>query len=186
MNKACTTKDALAKWQERTGIQLGEATEVKLCGMNPPLEKMDNGLGQLTKCEKLSLSSNCIEKIAFLTNLRNLKILSVGRNSIKSFAGLEAVGDVLEELWISYNNIERMKGVNVLKKLRVLYMSNNLVKDMGEVSRLNDLPNLKELVMVGNPIEETLSAEDKWRDVVGKALSKIAKLDGSVVLRREG
>ncbi|KAL8558570.1 Dynein light chain 1, axonemal [Nucella lapillus] len=185
MTKAITTKESLGKWEVANNIKAGDATVVKMCGLNPPIEKMDNALGQLVNCEKLSLSSNNIEKIAFLTNLRNLKILSLGRNSIKSFAGLEAVGDVLEELWISYNNIEKMKGVTVLKNLKVLFMSHNLVKDMGEVGRLNDLPNLKELVMIGNPIEEQLSAEDKWRDVVAKAVPKITKLDGLVVFHRE-
>lgn len=37
---------------------------------------------------KLSLSTNMIEKITGLSGMKNLKILSVGRNYIKSFAGL--------------------------------------------------------------------------------------------------
>ena len=68
--------------------------------------------------------------------VENLKILSLGRNNIKSLTGLEAVGDTLEELWISYNSIEKLKGINVLKKLKVLYMSNNSVKDMNEFVKL--------------------------------------------------
>jgi dynein light chain 1 len=59
------------------------------------------------------------------------------------------VGDTLEELWISYNLIEKLKGVGVLKKLKVLYMSNNLVKDWTEFSKLQDMPNLEDLVFVG-------------------------------------
>ena len=61
----------------------------------------------------------------------------------------EAVADSLEELWISYNNIERMKGISVLRKLSVLYMSNNAVKEWAEFTKLNDLPNLVDLVFVG-------------------------------------
>jgi hypothetical protein len=61
----------------------------------------------------------------------------------------EAVGDTLEELWISYNLIEKVKGVNALKKLRVLYMSNNLVKDWAEFNKLQDMPNLEDLLFVG-------------------------------------
>jgi hypothetical protein len=61
----------------------------------------------------------------------------------------EAVGDTLEELWISYNLIEKVKGVNALKKLRVLYMSNNLVKDWAEFNKLQDMPNLQDLLFVG-------------------------------------
>lgn len=74
--------------------------------------------------------------IWFTLILENLRILSLGRNNIKSLTGLEAVGDTLEELWISYNFIEKLKGINVLKKVKVLYMSNNSVKDMGEFSKL--------------------------------------------------
>ena len=59
------------------------------------------------------------------------------------------MADTLEELWISYNNIERMKGINVLRKLAVLYMSNNVVKDWSEFTKLNELPNLVDLVFVG-------------------------------------
>lgn len=51
-----------------------ESPVVKLCGLNPPIEKMDGTLGQLVRCEKLSLSTNNIDKIANLTNLRSLKV----------------------------------------------------------------------------------------------------------------
>ena len=97
---------------------------------------MDAGLAQINHVSHLSLGTNAIDRIANLNGFSNLKILSLGRNYIKSFAGLEPVADTLEELWISYNNIEKMKGVDVLKKLKVLYMSNNKVKDWGEFGKL--------------------------------------------------
>ena len=34
--------------------------QVKLIGVYPPLEKMDNSVGLLAACEKLSLSTNMI------------------------------------------------------------------------------------------------------------------------------
>lgn len=88
--------------------------------------------------------------------LKNLKILSLGRNLIKGFAGLEPLGDTLEELWISYNLIEKMKGIQIMRNLRVLYMSNNLVKEWNEFARLQELSNLQDLVYVGNPLYENL------------------------------
>ncbi|XP_052120746.1 uncharacterized protein LOC113204524 isoform X3 [Frankliniella occidentalis] len=97
---------------------------------------------------KLSLSTNMIEKIAGISSLKHLKILSLGRNYVKNFAGLEAVGETLEQLWISYNLIEKIKGVNVLRKLKVLYMSNNLVKDWVEFNRLSEIPLLEDLLFV--------------------------------------
>ena len=53
-------------------------------------------------------------------------------------------------MWISYNQIEKLKGIGVMKKLRVLTMSNNLVREWAEFMRLAEMPNLKELVFVGN------------------------------------
>lgn len=183
MSKGTTIKEALAKFAEKNECKAEESKEVKIFGQIPPIEKMDASLSTLTCCEKLSLSTNCIEKIANLNGLKNLKILSLGRNNIKSLTGLEAVGDTLQELWISYNLIEKLKGINVLKKLKVLYMSNNACKDMGEFQKLADLPCLEELLFVGNPLEEKLSGEGTWRTDVDKKLPKLKKLDGVPMIR---
>uniref|UniRef100_A0A8C2G368 Dynein axonemal light chain 1 n=1 Tax=Cyprinus carpio TaxID=7962 RepID=A0A8C2G368_CYPCA len=183
--KATTIKEALVKWEEKTGEKASEATAVKLYGQIPPIEKMDASLSNLVNCERLSLSTNCIEKIANLNGLKNLKILSLGRNSIKNLNGLEAVGDTLEELWISYNLIEKLKGIHVMKKLKVLYMSNNLVKEWGEFQKLADLPALVDLVFVGNPLEEKYSADGNWIEEATKRLPKLKKLDGNPVIKQE-
>ncbi|KAK2191940.1 hypothetical protein NP493_42g08059 [Ridgeia piscesae] len=183
--KGTTIKEALAKWEEKNGMKPSEATRVELFAQIPPIEKMDASLSTLAACERLSLSTNCIEKIANLNGLKNLKILSLGRNNIKSLTGLEAVGDTLEELWISYNMIEKLKGINVLKKLKVLYVSNNAVKDWAEFNKLADLPCLLELLFVGNPLEEKHTQEGDWRDTVANKLKKLSKLDGVPVIRQE-
>lgn len=117
-----------------------------------------------------------IEKISGINSLKHLKILSLGRNNIKTFAGLEVVGEHLEELWMSYNLIEKIKGVNVLKTLRVLYMSNNLVKDWTEFNRLQEIPNLQDLLFTNNPLCENLDAE-AWRAQVTRRLPLLKKLD---------
>ncbi|KAK2825869.1 hypothetical protein Q5P01_020083 [Channa striata] len=185
MAKATTVKEALAKFEERSGEKANEAKVVNMCGQVPPVEKMDASLSTLTNCEKLSLSTNCIEKITNLNGLKNLKVLSLGRNNIKVLIGLEAVGDTLEELWISYNLIDKLKGIQCMKKLKILYMSNNLVKEWGEFVRLADLPSLVDLVFVGNPLEEKHSAEGNWIDEASKKLPKLKKLDGTPVIKEE-
>ncbi|CAL8292128.1 unnamed protein product [Arctogadus glacialis] len=185
MAKATTIREALVKWEEKAGEKVGEAKEVKLYGQIPPVEKMDASLSTLINCEKLSLSTNCIEKIANLNGLKNLRILSLGRNNIKNLNGLEAVGDTLEELWISYNLIEKLRGIHVMRKLKVLYMSNNLVKEWGEFVKLADLPCLVDLVFVGNPLEEKYSAEGTWMDEASKRLLRLKKLDGTPVIKAE-
>lgn len=185
MSKASSIRDAIKKWEEKNeGLDITEAVDVGFQFMWPPIEKMDNSLSILTACERLSLSTNMIEKISGLNQLKNLKILSLGRNYIKNFSGLEGVADTLEELWISYNFIDKLKGVGILKKLKVLYMSNNLVKDWSEFNKLQELPGLEDLLFVGNPLHENSDAET-WKTEATKRLPSLKKLDGDPVLRED-
>ncbi|MES1901892.1 MAG: Dynein light chain 1, axonemal [Paramarteilia canceri] len=184
MSKATTIKEAIQRWEEKSGNKAGQSEEVLLYFQNPLIEKMDASLSMVSHVKKLSLSSNNIEKIANLNGFSNLKILSLGRNNIKSLAGLESVGESLEELWISYNLIEKLKGIGALKKLKVLFMSNNLVKDWAEFSRLSEVATLEELVFVGNPLEEKVSQETgDYKDQVEKKLVNLKKLDGVPIVR---
>lgn len=122
-----------------------------------------------------------IEKISGLNSLKHLKVLSLGRNYIKTFAGLEVIGDHLEELWISYNLIEKIKGVAALKALKVLYMGNNLVKDWSEFNRLQEIPKLEDLLFTNNPICENMDTE-AWRLQVIKKLPHLKKLDSIPIM----
>lgn len=125
-----------------------------------------------------------IDKIYGISGMKNLRILSLGRNYIKQISGLEGVSETLEELWLSYNLIEKLKGINCLKKLRVLYLSNNLIKDWVEFNRLQDLATLEELLFVGNPLVEGLE-ETVWKSEAAKRLINLKKLDGETVVREE-
>ncbi|XP_037030364.1 dynein light chain 1, axonemal isoform X2 [Bradysia coprophila] len=131
---------------------------------------------------KLSLSTNMIDKIYGISGMKNLKILSLGRNYIKQISGLEGVAETLEELWLSYNLIEKLKGIQVLKKLKVLYLSNNLIKDWVEFNKLQEVPTLESLVMVGNPIVEAVGDDAAWRTECIKRLPFLKKLDGETVV----
>lgn len=62
--KPTTCKEAIRRWEEEAGQDAASATEVILSFQWPPIEKMDNALASLVNCEKLSLSTNMIEKIA--------------------------------------------------------------------------------------------------------------------------
>ncbi|XP_033322964.2 dynein axonemal light chain 1 [Megalopta genalis] len=182
--KPTTCKEAVRRWEEENQEEASAATEVCLSFQWPPIEKMDNALTTLVNCEKLSLSTNMVEKIAGIGTLKNLRILSLGRNIIKGFSGLEPLGDTLEELWISYNLIEKTKGINAMKNLRVLYMSNNLVREWNEFNKLQELANLQDLVFVGNPLYESVEME-QWRSEVARRLPMLEKLDGEPIIRTE-
>ncbi|EAT45970.1 AAEL002792-PA [Aedes aegypti] len=182
--KATTIKEALKRLEDRTKTNSCDDKEIDLCFQWPPIEKMDTTLSTLVACEKLSLSTNMIDKIFGLSGMKNLRVLSLGRNYIKAISGLEGVSDTLEELWLSYNLVEKLKGINVLKKLKVLYMSNNLVKDWVEFNRLADLPVLEDLLFAGNPLVESME-ESVWRAEASKRLLSLRKLDGETVIREE-
>ncbi|XP_059612181.1 dynein axonemal light chain 1 [Phlebotomus argentipes] len=184
MAKATTIKEALKRWEEKYKVNPVEAKDLELQFQWPPIERMDNTLGTLVACEFLSLSTNMIDKIYGLNGMKNLRVLSLGRNYIKQISGLECVSETLEELWLSYNLIEKLKGMNCLKNLRVLYLSNNLVKDWAEFNRLQECPSLENLLFIGNPLMETME-ESLWRAEATKRLPLLKKLDGETVLREE-
>ncbi|XP_015190607.1 PREDICTED: dynein light chain 1, axonemal-like isoform X1 [Polistes dominula] len=207
--KPTTCKEAIQRWEEKTGLNASEAKEVIISFQWPPIEKMDNSLAVFVNVElvikasytffltykvkimsnnevffhrKLSLSSNMIERISGINSLKNLRILSVARNAIKSFSGLEGIGDHLEELWISYNMIEKTRGVNLLKALKVLYIGNNLIRDWVEFNRLQEIPNLEDLLFINNPLWESMDTET-WRTQAIKRLPNLKKLDSIPIVR---
>ena len=143
-------KEAIKRWEAATGQDPTTATEVKLICVIPAISNMDDSLSVFEKVEKLSLSTNCIERIQFL-KFKHLKILSLGRNNIKRIQGLEEVSATLEELWISYNAIEKLEGLSSLAKLVTLFMGNNKIKTYDEVAKLAQLPELRNILLAGNP-----------------------------------
>ena len=146
-------REAIRKWEQKSGITPQEATEVNLmCQLPNPLERLDNEINQFENCEKLSLSTNSIQQIVPMQRLKNLKILSLARNNIKRIQNLEDVAATLEQLWLSYNQIERLDNMAPLQKLTTLYISNNRIKNWDEVAKCSQLADLSTVLFIGNPI----------------------------------
>ena len=163
-----TIKSALKKWEEANERKAGESKEIKLIGVWPPIEKMEGPFHLLINCEKLSLSTNQISNISNLQAFNSLKVLSLGRNLVKSLYGIEGAAETLEQLWISYNQVDRLKPLRNMLKLKVLYMSHNCVSQWREFEHLSELPCLEDLVFLGNPLEEDETAKGKYREEVTK------------------
>ena len=180
MSKSTSCKEAIKNWEAKTGQVAAEATEVSLICQIPFIDKMDDSLNQLENCEKLSLSTNCIERIINLPKLKNLKILSLGRNNIKRIVGMDEIGNSLEQLWISYNQIEKLEGLNPCIKLQILFITNNRIKIWDEISKLAALPEIKQCAFVNNPIYGDMSY-DECHPMVFKRLPNIENIDGKMV-----
>ncbi|KAL0476972.1 dynein light chain [Acrasis kona] len=154
----------------------------------PPIAKMDGNMAQLKKCKQLSLSTNNIDKLGSLAGMDSLEILSLGRNGLTKLQNLDSVAGTLNQLWISYNNIDKLTGIDKLKKLKVLYMSNNNVSTWSEFERLKELPELQDLLFIGNPLERTArdqGGKEAWRLEVLKRLPNLKMLDGEPVTEKD-
>ena len=130
-------KEAIKKFEEKSGQSAAEAEHVKLMAQHPPIDRMDDSLNSLENCTRLSLSTNAIDRMIALPKLKNLKILSLARNNIKRIMALEDVGQTLEELWLSYNMIEKLDGLQPCIRLHTIYVSNNKIKSWDEVGKLS-------------------------------------------------
>lgn len=175
-------KNFEAKLEE--GQTADTMAKVELYCQVPPISKLDAGLNALAACEQLSLSTNCIDRMANLGGLTKLKILSMGRNNLKKIEHLESNAATLEELWVSYNQISTLDGLGGLNSLRSLYISNNSIKQWSELEKLKDLPELKDVLLIGNPIYAEFTPELARIEVV-KYLPNITKLDGDMVTGAE-
>jgi len=180
-------RDAIKIFQANTtrnpdGKPAEETKHVKLYFMIPPIAKMDAAaLSTLKECEHLALSTNNIDKIANLSGMENLKILSAGRNNIKKLENMDSIGARLEQLWLSYNPIDKLTGVEKLKECTVLFMGNCKVSSPAEFDKLCEMPKLEELVFFGNPIQKSIAekgGELAWPQFVKEKLPNLRKLDG--------
>mmetsp|Transcript_16995 Transcript_16995/g.17749 ORF Transcript_16995/g.17749 Transcript_16995/m.17749 type:complete len:193 (-) Transcript_16995:270-848(-) len=175
-----TCAQALKNWEAANNMPAEEADYIKLYCQIPPIIKMDSSLNSLRNCERLALSTNAIDRIIPLTGMSRLRILSLGRNQIKKIEKLDDVAETLEELWISYNQINSLDGVNILRNLTTLYISNNLIKMWSELDKLAGLPNLRDVLFIGNPIYDDMSREAARIEVL-RRIPQVAKIDGDMV-----
>merc|ERR1712227_841343 len=99
---------------------------------------------------------------------------------IKKIAGLDEVGATLKELWLSYNSIEKLDGLEPCVKLHTLFISNNKIKDWPEISKLATLPELANILLVGNPIYGDMTKKQARPKVV-EHLPRIQNVDGEMI-----
>ncbi|KAA0148357.1 hypothetical protein FNF27_03427 [Cafeteria roenbergensis] len=179
---------ALATWQTVTGKVPEEADDIRICGgisadgghTRAFINKLDAKVGTLSNCERLSLSTNCIDKLLPFSGMTKLKILSLGRNLLKRVEKLDDLAGTLEQLWLSYNSISGLDGVLPLTNLQVLYMAHNAIKDWAEIEKLAGLAHLREVIFIGNPIYEGMD-DDTARAHVVKRIPHIVKVDTKLV-----
>lgn len=146
------------------------------------LAKLDlEVLSKLTKVKRIKLSTNAIEKMIVLPELKCLETLSLGRNNIKKIEGLDNIAGNLKNLWLSYNQISTLNGLENCVHLEQLYLSNNKIASWDEISKLQGNSKLNDLLLVGNPVyngQEKSAAQMEVIERVPQLEGNVAKLDG--------
>lgn len=169
------------------GVPPPDSLFIDLSGHYPPIDTIDASIQEYRMCEKVSLSSNNIDKIQNLPT-SCLKIVSLGRNCIKKLDGIQQVKDTLEQLWISYNNIDKLHGIEEMHRLQVLYMSNNKIAEWEEIDRLRGLMYLTDVLFVGNPLQIRYKKKNmlgEYEREMKMRLPFLKKLDGHILTEEE-
>ena len=168
---------ALVEWvKQHPDQRLEEVEEMSLQFQAPPIKVMGDRLAQLASCKKLSISTNNIEEIGFLPP--RIEILAIGRNMLKKIDKIDKAAATLQQLWMSYNNVKSFGALVACKRLRVLYAAHNLIDKISEIDRLGQLPNLEDVVLIGNPLYIDLNKKGTYRSEMTKRLKKLQVLDG--------
>ncbi|GBG28048.1 Ankyrin repeat domain-containing protein 54 [Hondaea fermentalgiana] len=122
-----------------------------------------------------------------LGGMSKLRVLSIGRNNLKRFEKLEENAETLTEIWASYNQISTLDGLAGLPKLEVLYLSNNSIKDWSELEKLAACTQLKDVLLVGNPIYDDVTPEEARIKVLQhmSANKALVKIDNVLIKPKE-
>ncbi|CAD51149.1 dynein light chain 1 [Plasmodium reichenowi] len=184
MAKEATFSNCIKNWEQKNGKKICDEEEVSFICNIPLIEKLDNSINTLEKCKRLSLSTNRIEKLIPMSGLKNIEILSLGRNCIKKIQYLEDISGTLKQLWLSYNYIDKLDNLQSLKKLQVLYIFHNKIKSIEEIDKLNTLPELVELGLKGNPIYEGKTNE-YMKLLILKKLPQLKIVDNETITEKQ-
>ncbi|KAM8820165.1 leucine-rich repeat and guanylate kinase domain-containing protein [Eudromia elegans] len=128
----------------------------------------------LEKCRSLihlSVSHNRLTAISGLENLP-IKILNLSSNRIEKITGLESLKAV-QNLDLSSNKITSLEGMEGHDLLEVINLEDNQIAELGELEYIEDLPLLRVLNLLKNPIQEQT---DYWLLVIFMLL-QLTELD---------
>ncbi|NXD01385.1 LRGUK protein, partial [Certhia familiaris] len=109
----------------------------------------------LEKCHSLSqlgLSHNRLTAIRGLENLP-IKILNLSFNQIEKVNGLKSVKN-LQRVDLSHNKINCLQGLEEHSLLEVINLEDNQVAELSELKWIEDLPLLRVLNLLQNPLQE--------------------------------
>ncbi|XP_050982867.1 leucine-rich repeat-containing protein 9 [Labeo rohita] len=161
---------------------LMSSLEVLHLGYNGISNLINLQISRLTNLKALFLQGNDISQVDGLDGLRRLRELVLDRNRIKSLSENSFCGQgVLLDLHLAENRIRELNHLQPLTELRRLFLDMNKIQDISELEKLEVLPSLIELSVVGNPV----ARRSLHRPAVVLHLSTLQVLDGMTVTLEE-
>ncbi|XP_006891412.1 PREDICTED: leucine-rich repeat-containing protein 23 [Elephantulus edwardii] len=127
---------------------------------------------KLNSLHTLELRGNQLESTLGI-NLPKLKNLFLAQNMLKKVEGLENLSN-LTTLHLRDNQIETLTGFSgEMKSLQYLNLRGNMVADLRELTKLQDLPKLRALVLLENPCAD----ESDYRQEALVHMAHLERLD---------
>ncbi|XP_078263320.1 leucine-rich repeat-containing protein 9 [Rhinoraja longicauda] len=171
------------------GISRGNSRDTDYVSLPPVMESLEvlhlsyNGisslaqlqLSRLTNLRVLHLDGNYISQIEGLERLQYLTKLSLERNRVRIIHDNSFIDqNSLIELHLEENRMRDLNNLYRLVNLQRLFLGGNKIQDTGELEKLDSLPNLTELSVVGNPVSRKML----YRPFLVFRLLKLQMLDG--------
>ncbi|XP_075964574.1 leucine-rich repeat-containing protein 9 [Anarhichas minor] len=139
-------------------------------------------LSRLTNLKALFLQGNEISQVEGLEGLHQLRELVLDRNRIKALADNSFIAqNVLLELHLAENRIWELNHLDPLIELRKLFLGMNKLQDITELDKLEVLPSLTELSVIGNPV----ARNSLHRPAIVLRLSQLQVLDEVMITLEE-
>ncbi|KAI8115161.1 axonemal like protein, Dynein assembly factor 1 [Lucilia cuprina] len=165
---------------------LEDYTELKCLWLECNAISEIQGLEKQAKLKCLFLQSNLIRKIENLDYCRELDTINLSQNHIRKIenCGFEIL-PVLNTLNLSSNYLkdsEALRELENCKNLSVLDLSNNRIDDILVVKIFAKMPELKVLVLQGNPV---VSKIPQYRKTLTLECKKLTYLDSRPVFPKD-
>jgi dynein assembly factor 1, axonemal len=142
------------------------------------------GLSTLTELRTLFLHENMIEVIEGLDACAHLDLLNLANNFVARIDGLTSCLD-LTSLNMAHNRLssrEDIAHILHLPKLQTLDLQHNKINDVAALDVLADMPDLRVLYLMGNPIVKSIP---HYRKTVVGRLRNLRYLDERPVFPEE-
>ena len=128
---------------------------------------IDQSLQAFSNLIYLDLSYNLIEKIEHLEHCTRLQHLNLSHNKIESLEGInQHVGNV-KTLDISFNRLKSLEGLTKCG-VEVLDVSNNLIQTLADAKQVGQLPLVRAISFIGNPLSRIVDYRVKMLHLFGE------------------